>query len=205
MADNNSEPYEIIAAPFTVWWGEIGVDFPLIDATPDTNDWNLVGSSGDLNYEDGAGVTVGHNQSITKWRALGDCGVRKAFRTEEDQTVKLTLVDMTLEQYAHALNMNTVDTVPAGGEAGYKKIGLSRGFSIKTVQLLVRGPSPEMPDGVAQYEIPRCMQTGSPEVVYKKGTPAGLALEWTALVDADAQDESERFGRLLIQTDAAVS
>jgi hypothetical protein len=101
--------------------------------------------------------------------------------------------------------MNTVDTVPAGGEAGYKKIGLSRGFSIKTVQLLVRGPSPEMPDGVAQYEIPRCMQTGSPEVVYKKGTPAGLALEWTALVDADAQDESERFGRLLIQTDAAVS
>ncbi len=205
MPDNNSQPYEIIAAPFKVWWSELDVTFPLVDAEPDAMDWNLIGSGGDLNYEDGAGVTVSHNQTIQKFRALGDCGVRKAFRTEEDQMVKLTLVDLTLEQYQQALNLNTVTTTPAGGEAGIKKIGLSRGFNIRTVQLLVRGPSPYMADGVAQYEIPRCMQTGNPEVVFKKGTPAGLALEWTALVDPDAATEDERFGRLVAETDVAVS
>jgi hypothetical protein len=188
IPENNSVPFEIIAAPFSVYWAPLSTAFPLIDAAP-AMAWTLIGSNGSKNYKDD-GVIVTHNQSITKFRALGDCGVRKNFRTEEDQMVKLTLVDLTLEQYLHALNQNTVTTVPAGGEAGYKKIGLSRGFSIKTFQLLVRGPSPEMEDGYMQYEIPYCQQTGNPEAVFKKGDPAGLALEFTTLVDPDAASEA---------------
>jgi hypothetical protein len=196
---NNSLPYEIIAAPFTVWFAAVGTAFPLVSAAPSAS-WAKVGSSGDLNYmEDG--VTVQHSQAIELFRALGDSGSRKAFRTEEDLKVMLVLADLTLEQYKHALNSNTITTVAQSvGVAGHKKIGMSRGLSVATVALLVRGPSPYMDDGVLQFEVPRAAQTGNPEVVFRRDQPAGLALEWTALVDPDASSEDERFGRLRAQT-----
>lgn len=202
MANNNSLPYEIIAAPFTVWYAPVGTAFPDVEETP-PSPWAKVGSSGDLNYMDD-GVTVSHRQTMELFRALGDAGSRKAFRTEEDLLIKLNLADLTLEQYKHALNGNTVTTVPAATNAGYKWVGLSRGFSVDTVALLVRGPSPYGAAWALQYECPRAAQTGNPEVVMRKGTPASLALEWTALVDPDALTEAERFGRILAQhADAA--
>src|SRR4051812_30811466 len=128
---NNSLPYEIIAAPFDVYFAPVGTAFPLIDVAP-AAPWAKVGSSGDLNYF-AEGVKVKHSQSIERWRALGDAGSRKAFRTEEDLMISLILADLTLEQYAHALNGNAVAVTAAGvGTAGYKKIGLSRGFSVAT-------------------------------------------------------------------------
>jgi hypothetical protein len=152
------------------------------------------------------GVTVEHAQSMNFFRALGDCGARKVFRTEEDLKIRLTLADLTLEQYSHALNSNTVTEIEAApGVAGSKSIGLSRGFPVATHALLVRGPSPEMEDGAAQYEVPRAAQTGNPTLVFRKGDPAGLALEWTALVDPEAAEETERFGRLIVQTADATS
>jgi len=197
MPDNNSLPYEIIAAPFTAWVAPVGTAFPDVEFAPSAP-WAKVGSSGDLNYTDD-GVTVSHSQDMTLFRALGDAGSRKAFRTAEDLLIKLMLADLTLEQYKHALNSNTVTTVPAASNAGYKKIGLSRGFSVATVALLVRGPSPYGAAWVLQFEVPRAAQTGNPEVVMRKGEPAALALEWTALVDPDATTEDERFGRILAQ------
>jgi len=200
---NNSLPYEIIAAPFTVWFAPVGTAFPLIDAAP-AAPWAKVGSSGDLNYLD-EGVKVSHSQTMSLFRALGDAGSRKAFRTEEDLLIGLSLADLTLEQYAHALNSNPVTTVAAGaGTAGYKKLGLSRGFSVATMALLVRGPSPYGEDWTLQFEVPRAAQTGNPEPVMRKGEPVALALEWTALVDPDAATEDERFGRVLAQHAAAV-
>jgi hypothetical protein len=74
---------------------------------------------------------------------------------------------------------------------------------IVTYALLMRGPSPYMEDGAAQYEVPCCMQTGSPSVVYQRKDPAGLAVEFTTLVDPTAETPDERFGRLVAQTDAA--
>jgi len=111
-------------------------------------------------------------------------------------------VDLTLEQYAQVLNGNTITTVPADtGEAGYKKIGLSRGLEVTQYALLIRGAkaSAYMEDGMAQYEVPIAVQVGEPEVVYVKGTPAGLNLEFQALEDPDAASEDERFGRLIMQ------
>lgn len=194
---NNSLPYEIIAAPYDVWFAPVGTAFPDVEITPPAP-WAKVGSSGNLNYFD-EGVTVAHAQTIEKFRALGDAGSRKVFRTEEDLMVRLLLADVTLEQYAHALNSNTVTDVPPSTQAGYRYIGLSRGFSVATVALLVKGPSPYLEDGVLQFEIPRAAQSGQPEAVFRKGTPVGLALEWTALVDPNAVNEFERFGRILAQ------
>lgn len=201
----NTVPYEVIAAPYTLWFANVGTAFPALNAAPGGG-WTKVGTSGDLNYDDGAGVTIQHAQTTVKWRATGDAGCRKMFRTEEDQIVKLKLIDVTLEQYALALNHNTVTTVAAGsGTVGYKHIGLSRGFTVATKALLIRGTaSPYGADYIGQYEIPVATQTGSPTVMLtKKGEPAGLDLEWHALVDPSAANEFVRFGRLLFQNAAA--
>ncbi len=195
----NTVPYEIIAAPFTLWVAPVGEAFPTLDVAPAGN-WSKVGTSGDLNY-DKSGVTVAHAQSFNKFRGLGDTGVRKVFRSEEDLTVKLKLFDLTLEQYRHALNMNPVtDTAPGSGTAGYRKLGLSRGTQVVQRALLIRGGiSPYGAEFLMQYEIPIAFQTGSPEVVFKNDEPAGIDLEWTAVIDPNAANEYERYGRLIVQ------
>jgi len=195
MADN-SAPFEIIAAPFTLWLAPVGTAFPELAADP-AADWVKVGTSGDLNYTE-EGVKVQHSQSVEVWRALGSTGPRKAFRSNEDLKVSLTLADLSLEQYAIALNHNTVTE-----DAGQRSIGLSRGLIVAQRALLVRGVSP-YEDGVAQFEVPVAVQTGSPEVVGRKNEPASLALEWTALEDPDATSDDERFGRLVAE-DASVT
>lgn len=193
---SNAIPYEVIAAPYTIWHAPVGEAFPAINATPAGN-WAKLGTSGDLNYND-EGVTIAHPQSIEKWRSLGDTGTRKVFRTEEDLIIRVMLVDLTLEQYRHALNLNTVTTTAAGsGTAGYKKLGLSRGPDVAQRALLIKGPSPYGADWFMQYEIPIAFQTGSPEPVSKKGTPAMLSLEWSAIIDPNAVTPTERFGRLI--------
>lgn len=200
---NNSLPYEIIAAPYDVYFAPVGTAFNAIDVAP-AAPWAKVGSSGNLNYYDD-GITVAQSQSIELFRALGDAGSRKAFRTEEDLKIRLMLADVTLEQYQHALNSNALTSAAAGaGTAGYKKVGLSRGFAVATVALIVRGPSPYMEDGYMQFQVPRAAQTGNPEPVFRKGTPVGLALEWTALVDSNAINEFVRFGELVAQNAAAL-
>ncbi|MBZ0164567.1 MAG: hypothetical protein K8H74_17875 [Notoacmeibacter sp.] len=198
------DPYEIIAAPFDVYWAPVGEAFPAIDAAPAGN-WALIGTSGDENYTED-GVTVAHSQAFSKTRAAGTTGPRKAFRIEEDLMIRLTLMDMTLEQYLHAMNGNTVTTTAAGaGTAGYKKLGLSQGLQTTTMALLIRGSaSPYGASWNSQYEIPRCYQSGSPEAVFKKGDPVGLALEFTVLEDPNAASDDERFGLLITQHQTAL-
>jgi len=200
----NTVPYEVLAAPFTLYIATVGATFPLVDAVPGAG-WTKVGTSGALNYDSDEGVTVEHRQTLNPWRSLGDAGSRKIFRQDEDMIVRMKLVDITLEQYKLALNRNTVTDVPAGvGTAGYRKVGLSRGFTVDTMALLARADiSPYGADFAMQYEVPIAAQQGSPSVAYFKAAPAGLALEWMALVDP-TQTAAEYFGRLVVQdADAA--
>lgn len=192
-------PFEIIAAPFTLYVAPTGTAFPAIDAAPGVA-WTKVGTSGDLNYTED-GVTVQHSQSVELWRALGSTGARKAFRTEEGLTISLTLADLSLEQYQLALNGNAItDTAAALNTAGVRKIGLSRGREVKQYALLVRGgESPYGEDFALQYEVPVAVESGEPEVVARKGEPAALALTFQALEDPNAASATERFGRLLAQ------
>lgn len=193
------QPYEIIAAPFTLWWAPVGTAFPLIDAAPAV-DWIKVGTSGDRS-ETEEGVTVSHSQTFNMPRSAGSTGPLKAFRTEEDLVISLTVMDLSLEQYALALNGGEVATTAAGvGTAGFKTLKLYRGVEVATMALLVRGSVSAYGDGWnSQYEIPVCFQSGSPEPVFTKGDPAGLALEFTALEDPAAATADARFGRLIMQ------
>lgn len=196
----SSAPYEVIAQPFTLWVAPVGTAFPLIDVAP-SGSWTKVGTSGDLNYTED-GVTITHSQSVELWRSLGSAGPRKAFRGEEELRIAMVLADLTLEQYALALNYNTVTTAAAGpGTAGYKSLGLSRGLDVPQRALLVRGSgSPYGAGWNMQYEVPVAVQASEPEVVFVKTEPAGLALEFVALEDPSANDLTERFGRIIAQT-----
>lgn len=199
----SEQPFEIVAQPFEVWVAPVGETFPLIDVTP-AGSWVKVGTSGDLNYSED-GVKVAHSQSTELWRALGSTGPRKAFRTEEELHLSLSLADLTLEAYALAMNYNTVSSEAAGvGTAGYKTLGLSRGLGVAQRALLVRGDgaSPYGTGWNTQYEVPIVVQVAEPEVVFVKGEPAMLALEFVALEDPDAATEDERFGRLITQNTA---
>jgi len=193
------KPFEIIAAPFTAYWAPLGEDFPDIDETPG-GAWTLIGASGSRNYSD-EGVTVAHDQTIEQFRGAGATGPMKVQRTEENLAVRFTLWDLTLEQYRLALNQNAPATTAAGtGTPGFKAVQLYRGVDVQLLALLLRGKfSPEGEGWATQYEIPACYQSGSPEPVFAKGAPAGLALEFTAIEDPDAAEDEERFGRLVVQ------
>ena len=200
----NTVPYEVIAgASIALWINAADTAKPSLDDddTDLTGDsWSKVGNSGDLNYDNGGGVAIEHPQSLTFWRALGDSGSRKAFRAEEDCIVKVKVVDLRLETYALALNGNSVTTVAAGaGTVGYKKIGLSRGLSVNTKALCIRLlTSPYGSDWIGQYYFPRVALIGSPTVMFMKTEPAGLELQFQALVDPTAA-AAERLGVLEFQ------
>ncbi len=195
------QPFEIIGAPFTIWLAPVGTAFPLVTAAPGAG-WTKLGTSGDRNYSD-EGVQVMHDQTISNVSVAGATGPVKAFRTAEQLMISATLLDMTLEQLANVLG--TVTTTAAGaGTAGTKKVGLSRGTDVALFALLARGPSPYADGMTAQYEVPRCYQSGNPRPQFTKGNPAQLALEFTALEDPAAATPEERFGRLIAQHQVAI-
>lgn len=173
-------PYEIVGAPLTLWLAPVGETMPAIDATVAGN-WFKVGTSGDKNYSED-GVTVTHDQAINLFRGAGATAPRKAFRTEEDFMIGVTLADVSPAQYAKILNNAAVTTQAAGvGVAGYKSFPLSQGLTVATFALLARGLSSVDDSLNAQYENPAVFQAGSPSPVYNKGEPALLECEFQAL------------------------
>jgi len=197
------KPYEIIGTPLVLYLAPEGTAFPALGEEP-AEPWVKVGTNGAANYDD-TGVTVEHGETIEVARPAGTTGAVKAWRTEENLTIGVTLWDLTLEQYAKALNDATVNTTAAAaGTPGTKAIGLSQGLEVRTHALLARGVSPYGPQWQAQYEVPRCYQSGNPNPAYRKGNPAGLALQFAALEDLEAASEAERFGRLIAQHQAAI-
>lgn len=194
-------PHEIIAAPVTCWLAPVGESMPNVDDEP-TGNWVKVGTSGDRNiHEDG--VTVQHGQEIELLRTLGSTGPVKAFRTEESLMLSFVLLDLTIEQYKHVLNLNALVTVAAGsGTPGTKHVELHRGSEVQQRAMLLRGAMSPYGDGWAlQYEVPRVVHVGEPEVVFKKGEPAGLLFEFQAIEDPDFA--YGKFGRLVTQHQTA--
>jgi hypothetical protein len=195
-------PFEIIAAPVIVYQAAIGEAFPLIDAAVAGN-WVKIGTSGDRNIPED-GVTVAHSQEVEPFYSIGGTGPQKVFRTREGFVCRFTLADLTLEEYSHILNDNSVtDTAASSGVAGIREVDLYRGSEVSQVALLIRGLFSAYGDTWnTQFQIPNCYQTGTPEPVFMKGTPAALAFEYTAIEDPLAATSADRFGKLVMQ-DAA--
>ncbi len=197
------QPYEIIGQPLSLWLAPVGTAFPAVSAAP-SSPWVLVGTSGDRSQNE-EGVVVTHNETLNKVRTGGSTGAVKVFRPDEDLMFRLTLLDVSLEQYKLALNGNTLTTVAAGsGTIGTKSVGLSRGKDVTTYALLARGVSPYGDGFSMQYQVPRCYQAASPAITYRKGQPAGIELTFEALEDMGAASADVRFGTIVAQHQAAL-
>jgi len=193
-----SEPFEVIAAPFEIYSAPVGEPFPSIDTTPPGGNWVLIGKNGARSYSED-GVSITHEESVSDFRTLDSVGPIKAFRTSEDLIIALTIHDVRLEEQARVLNFNTI-VDNSGDTPPNKVLEFYRGPQVNFRALLVRGPSPYMDGGLMQYEVPKVRSGASPEVVYQKGEPAGLALEFRAMEDLNAASDAERFGRITAQS-----
>lgn len=184
-------PYEIIAAPLTVYLAPVGTAFPLTNAAP-AGTWFKLGTNGSKNY-DAKGVTVTHDDTIGSFTPAGGTAKRKVFRTDESMMIEFDLADLTIEQYAKILNDATV-TVTAGPPAT-KDINLLQGLAVTTFALLARGVSPVNDALPLQYQVPIVYASSKPKPVYTKSAAALLNCQFEAL-----EDLTLGFGKLLVQT-----
>jgi len=202
------QPYSIIGSPFEVYVSPTGVAFPKVHLAPTMDEvtgWTLLGVNG-VRSQDEDGVTVSHDQTVNEFRAAGSTGPMKAFRAEESLVVTFNLADLTLEAYRYVLNKASITTTAAGPtQAGEKTIGLSRGFLVTEIQMLIRGVSPYNEAMAMQYELPRVYEGASAAPQFTKGQPAMLACEFHALEDLAATTDANRFGKLRAQTAAPTS
>ena len=190
----------IVNGPLSLYFASVGTTFPLVDDDPPTG-FTLIGTSGAKNYmEDG--VAVAMNQSIEMFRGLGSTTALKAFRTEEDLVITVQMADLTLSEVRRALNENAVTNTPAAsGIPGTDEIKLDRGVDVNTIALLVRGigKSAQFEGGNLQFEFDKVYESGSQELTFVKGEPAGVLLEFHAL-----EDDSGNVGRWFNQDAAAL-
>lgn len=172
----NAYPFEVMGAPHSLYIAEFGTARPAIGAAP-SGDWVLVGEAGNRSYAE-EGVRINSPAAYNYFRGLGSAAPRKAFRSEEDVIVAVTLADMTLESLATAFNKLAADVVESGIT---RTLGLSRGLSVATMALLVRGPSPYMADGFAQFWIPVAANVTSIELALRRDNATTYPLEFRAL------------------------
>lgn len=201
-----SAPFEIIGAPMDIWTGPVGEAFTDVDTTPAGN-WILLGTSGDSNYNED-GVSISNPQTVGLIRMLGGTGPVKASRSEEDLIITVTMHDLTLEQWAVAMNGNAVvDTPAASGTPGFRTLNAYKGTEVTQYALLVRGKSPyDDENWNLQLQVPVVVVTSSPNPIFKKGDePAGLEIEFTAIEDPNAASEALRFGSIVAQDATALA
>lgn len=190
---------EILFAPYDVFWAPVGEAFPIIEVSPSGN-WLVLGTSlAERTNEDGVMVTL--EQDFEEFRAAGTSAPIEASRVSESLIVTLTLHDLRPNMLRLVLNNNTISNTAAGAAAGFDEIDLERGPGKPTeMALLVRGASTQFATGNAQYQIPRCYVSSSPEIVHTKGEAAGIEIEFRALRDS----ATPFMGRLVSQDSAPV-
>lgn len=185
------DPNELLAVPFTAYLAPADTAEPALDEAIDGSgsEWVRLGNLGNDEYDED-GITVTHEQTIEYFRGLGSTIPIKAFRTQEGLTLGLMVRDMTMETYAKALNDAEVDATGPG-----KAVALYRGYNVAQHALVIRSVDGPYAEGAAmQYWVPRVVQSANPAPVHKKGTPAGLALVYTAMKQPGATDPAEYLG-----------
>lgn len=189
----NSEPFEILAGPATVYVAADGTAFPDVDEAPGAG-WTEIASPLQIPED---GVTIGGDGADEPVYTLGGTGSRKGFRTRQECHVTFKVMDATVEAYSAALNGNAVTTVAAGaGVPGTKRVQLAMpGGAIQTKALLVRVHQSPYGDGMAaQWEFPRAYNRATPESVYTKGSPIALDFDWFVM-DDDAGNKGHYVGQ----------
>lgn len=169
-------PEEILAFPLNVYLAVVGTAFPAVDAAPAIA-WTLLGAGGDLNYDD-SGVVVSHAETVFDFTPAGSTMPAKRFRTGESLLTKLTLVDLSPEQYAKVMNNAQLTTVATGvGTAGEKHFSLFRGDQVNSFAVLLRGVSSVDNTLTMQYEVPKAYVSVNGDATFNKGVATSLPIE----------------------------
>jgi hypothetical protein len=178
------EPFEVIAAPGTVWLAAAGT------TCPDIDDESLAGfvQLGTLDHYNDDGVVIELEQDIGKFTPSGLTEATKAWRTSEGRKVSFSLADLSPEVKAQAVDGVVDVTVAAAGIPGKKSVVTRRGTAVATYTLLVRGASAENELMNAQLYEPKVFQSANVSAALKKGSdPAVVAFTFETLYD-DAND-----------------
>lgn len=176
MGYANAFPYEVIGAPFEFFIGPAGEPRPALNIAPAGN-WVQLGLRGKNSFSE-EGVKMNSPAAYNYFRGYGSAAPIKAFRSEEDVMFQSSLADLTPESLANAFNQLAEDVV----ESGFKRqMNLSRGLSVLTAALLMRGPSPYMDEGTSQFWVPNACNVSSPEISVRRDNATIYALEWRAV------------------------
>lgn len=190
------DPYEIVVGPLAIYLATAVEAMDDVGAAPAGN-WALLGQSGMENYAE-AGIVVTHSQTIRQSFVVGATGPQQANRQQEQLTIGLTLMDLSVAEYTKVLNgtAKSTDTTP-----NIDYIGLRRGPDVKvwSLQAWGDGLSPSGAFDLAFY-VPRCYQSADPALTFSKDADAALSCVFTALEHSAAATAEERFGRLIVQT-----
>lgn len=187
MGFPNAYPHEVMGAPHGVYIAPVGQARPALSVPTPLSPWVVVGLRGERSYSE-EGVRVNSPAAYNYFRGNASAAPLKAFRSEEDVEIGVTLADMTLESLAYAFNKTSEDVEETGVT---RTLGLSRGLGVAGFALLVRGPSPYMDDGIAQFWIPNVMNVTSLELALQRMNATTYPLTFRAIWydDADAGEE----------------
>lgn len=188
----NASPQEVLGGIFDAWIAPALTARPYLDLDP-LSPWALLGTGGSRNVSED-GVTISMPQTVNAWRSLRSMGPVKHFRASEDVSVKFSLADMTLEQFAVAMGGNTVTPVPSGGHVGYRTMGITRGPNVRQYAILLRFASPYGDDLASQLYVPIMSLVGNPELALKKGAPMLVPFEFMGVEDPNAATDEEAMG-----------
>ena len=186
----NVKPFEIVAGPAKAWIAATGTAFPALTAAESAfgTQWIALGQT------DG-GVKVKHSQTVNEILTDQVTAPVKAVREQEGLEISMNLAELSLANYAVALNQGISGANVAAGE---RNTELYRGGSqVETVALLVRGPSlSPYGDFNLQYEVPAVYEAGEPEIEFTKADKAVLAVTFMAIADPDRTADKNSFGFL---------
>lgn len=187
MGFPNAYPHEVMGAPHSVYIAAVGTARPALTVPTPLSPWVVVGLRGNHSYAE-EGVRVNSPAAYNYFRGYASAAPRKAFRSEEDVMIGVTLADMTLESLALAFNQLAADVEETGIT---RTLDLSRGLGVQTFALLVRGPSPYMDDGIAQFWIPAVMNDSSIELGLRRDNATTYPLSFRAIYYEDAATGEE--------------
>lgn len=185
-------PFQIIAGPAFVFVAPTGTSFPVVNAgsAESIPAWTFLGRTS-------GGVAVKHSQTLNLISTDQNTGPVKAIRHAEGLDIEFSLIDLSLERFAEALNNATV-TAEAGPPA-IKKMNIHMGRNVAQFAMVVRGDSPYGAFNL-QYQVPIVVQTQQPQIDFKEEAPAMFHCTWSALENTAAATEAERFGQIVAQT-----
>lgn len=181
--------YKTMKGVGKIYIADVGTAFPDLEDDPAVaSGWRYVGPTAD-------GVEANPDETINEFSSDQDIGTVDAIRSEEKVMLTANLYEATLENIADVMSQS-VSTVAAGsGTYGYKQIGLSRGVDVTYKAILYRFKSP-YGDYPAQLEIPYGYISGKLKLAWKKADKVVVPCEFHSLIDPNATDEHEKFGRV---------